>query len=117
MSFDDFNSDELLDRPLWQLTCREFCALMQYAAGQNNDRSSGQRILCTGVQALAKALGCSPSKIYALMRVPRADGSSDGGGILRDAIVSRIGRAIVFDPEKARSLATSYTTENQNDNE
>jgi hypothetical protein len=40
------------------------------------------------------------------MRTPRAeDGSSEGGGILREAIVSRIGRKIVFDVEKARELA------------
>ena len=39
------------------------------------------------------------------MRTPREDGSADVGGVFRDAIVSRIGRRIVFDVEKARELA------------
>lgn len=65
---------------------------------------SGQKAL--GVHALAVELGCSDSTIYALMRTPREeDGSSEGGGILKDAIVSRIGRRIVFDVDKARELA------------
>ena len=43
------------------------------------------------------------------MRTPREeDGSADGGGILRLAIVSRIGRRIVFDVETARRLADDY---------
>ena len=65
----------------------------------------GQKAL--GVHALAVELGCSDSTIYALMRAPREeDGSSEGGGILKPAIISRIGRRIVFDVEKARELAT-----------
>jgi hypothetical protein len=43
------------------------------------------------------------------MRAAReGDGSAEGGGILKDAIVSRIGRRIVFDVDKARDLATQY---------
>ena len=49
------------------------------------------------------------STIYALMRAPREeDGSNVGGGVLREAIVSRIGRRIVFDVDKARKLADGY---------
>jgi hypothetical protein len=43
------------------------------------------------------------------MRAPREeDGSNVGGGVLREAIVSRIGRRIVFDVDKARKLADEY---------
>jgi hypothetical protein len=43
------------------------------------------------------------------MRTPREeDGSSEGGGILRPAVVSRIGRRIVFDIDMARRLADDY---------
>jgi len=58
---------------------------------------------------LAVELGCSDSTVYALMRTPREeDGSSEGGGILRPAVVSRIGRRIVFDVDTARRLADDY---------
>ena len=47
--------------------------------------------------------------IYALMRAAREeDGSAEGGGILKPAIVSRIGRRIVFDVDTARRLADGY---------
>lgn len=63
------------------------------------------------VHALADALGCSLSKEYSLMHTARPeDGSVENGGILRDAIVSRIGRRIVFDSERARELANEYAT-------
>ena len=43
------------------------------------------------------------------MRAPREeDGSAVGGGVLREAIVSRIGRRIVFDVDKVRKLADEY---------
>lgn len=102
----------LLGKPVWQMSGQEFCALTQYAnalCGGQGAETDSRRALVNGVQALAESLGCSPSTIYALMRATREeDGSSDGGGILRDAIVSRIGRAIVFDVEHARELAKAY---------
>ena len=90
---------------------REFCALTEYANGLGNGLGAGaeRRTLANGVQALADGLGCSPSTIYALMRTVREeDGSAADGGILRDAIVSRIGRKIVFDVELARACAKDY---------
>ena len=103
----------LMKKMLVQLTGEELVALIRYAVGTaNNDTNSGtnRRTLAYGVEELANALGCSPSKIYALMRIPRdEDGSADHGGILRDAIVSRIGRKIVFDAEHARELANEYS--------
>ncbi len=104
--------DGLLKKPLWQMTGEEYCQLTQYAMSLSPNAgtspvSMGQKAL--GVHALAVELGCSDSTIYALMRAAREeDGSSDGGGILKPAIVSRIGRRIVFDVDKARELATQY---------
>ncbi len=105
----ELNIEPLLEKPVWQLSGREFCELVQFANGLREGQRAGtdaQRTLVYGVQALADALGCSPSTIYTLMRAPREeDGSAVDGGILRNAIVSRIGRRIVFDVELARELA------------
>ncbi len=102
----------LLVKPLWQMTGEEYCQLTQYAMSlspnvETSPAPMGQKAL--GVHALAVELGCSDSTIYALMRAVREeDGSAEGGGILKPAIVSRIGRRIVFDVGKARDLATQY---------
>ena len=103
----------LLQKPLWQMTGEEYCLLTHYAlslspnTGSSSPAPPGQKAL--GVHALAVELGCSDSTIYALMRTPREeDGSSEGGGILRPAVVSRIGRRIVFDVDTARKLADDY---------
>ena len=102
----------LLVKPLWQMTGEEYCQLTQYAMSlspnaETSPAPMGQKAL--GVHALAVELGCSDSTIYALMRAVREeDGSSEGGGILKPAIVSRIGRRIVFDVDTARRLADGY---------
>lgn len=62
-----------------------------------------------GVDALAKELGCSPSYIYDLVKRTRLNQSDHTDyGVLTEAIVSRIGRPISFDVEKARYLAMEY---------
>ena len=69
----------------------------------------GQKAM--GVHALAVELGCSDSTVYSLMRTAREeDGSSEGWRHSSYAIVSRIGRRIVFDVERARELATKGGT-------
>lgn len=106
------NISELLSKPLWQMTGEEYYELTQFAlaSSQNADSGStpaGQKAL--GVHALAVELRCSGSTIYALMRAAREeDGSAEGGGVLKTAIVSRIGRRIFFDVDKARTLADEY---------
>ncbi|MEE3391119.1 MAG: DUF3853 family protein [Candidatus Cryptobacteroides sp.] len=102
----------LLVKPLWQMTGEEYCQLTQYAMSlspnvETSPVPMGQKAL--GVHALAVELGCSDSTIYALMRAAREeDGSAEGGEILKPAIVSLIGRRIVFDVDKARDLAIQY---------
>ena len=106
------NIEGLLEKPLWQMTGEEYCQLTHYALSLSPNAGSsqtpaGQKAL--GIHALAVELGCSDSTVYGLMRTSREeDGSSEGGGILKAAIVSRIGRRIVFDVDKARELATQY---------
>ena len=107
------NIEGLLGKPLWQMTGEEYCQLTHYALSLSPNTVSsspsppGQKAL--GVHALAVELGCSDSTVYSLMRTPREeDGSADGGGILRPAVVSRIGRRIVFNVETARRLADDY---------
>lgn len=108
----DKNISLLLSKPLWQMSGEEYCQLTHYALSLTTSEGSsqtqaGQKAL--GVHALAVELGCSESTIYALMRASREeDGSNVGGGVLREAIVSRIGRRIVFDVDKARKLADEY---------
>lgn len=102
----------LLEKPVYMMTGEEYLELTHYALANsqttaNQTARGGQKAF--GVHALAVELGCSDSTIYALMRAPRdEDGSADGGGVLKDAIVSRIGRRIVFDVETARRLADEY---------
>lgn len=102
--------EDFLVKPVWQMTGEEYLELTQYAlksAGGNETGAERRGQKAMGVYALAVELGCSDSTVYSLMRTAREeDGSSDGGGLLRDAIVSRIGRRIVFDVERARELAT-----------
>lgn len=42
------------------------------------------------------------------MAIKKEASYSEGGGILRPAVVSRIGRRIVFDVDTARRLADDY---------
>lgn len=91
------NIEELLARPIWQMTGAEYCALAQYATAASGTVASSSP-QAVGVQALAKELGCSASMIYTIKKC----------GALDDAIISRIGRKEVFDIDKARTLANDY---------
>lgn len=84
--------------PIWQMTGQDLKELLGRDATQ--DVISKKPSLLTGVQALADYLDCSQSTIFMLRR----------RGVLDDAVVSHIGRRIVFDGEKARTLANEYMT-------
>ncbi len=77
------------------MTGREFFEVIKMGLDIKIPKPETERVLCEGVHELAGHLCCSESKIYALRR----------DGILDEAVVSRIGRSIVFDVEKARRLA------------
>lgn len=100
--------ESLLGKPLWQLTAQEFCALSRYAYAQCDHVSESHDIVrVTGVRALAEYLGCCESTVFMLRR----------NGVLGEAIISQVGKKIVFDGEKARELAELYQRERRSKNE
>ncbi len=90
----------LLSKPVWQMTGEEFCQLSMFAAeGKSSSISSasdGARAI--GMHELGVAIGCCDSTVYSLKKQ----------GVLDEAIISQIGKKIVFDVEKARVLAQAY---------
>lgn len=98
MNRNDIKIEDLLDRPIWQLSGREFCALTQFATANLVSKTDTPRRNCKGIEALASELGCSPSKIYELRKL----------GILQGAEISHIGKAIIFDVEKAKELIKAH---------
>lgn len=92
---------KLLERPLWQMVGREFVALLEQCSGNKEAFPEKKVVSVTGVHELAGYLQCSDSMVYRLRRE----------GVLNDAIISRIGKSIVFDAEKARCLANEYLNE------
>lgn len=91
---------ELMKKPVWQMSGEELCILAKYATGAQTiptGMHSGKKIVI-GIKELSAYLGCSESTIYSIKKM----------GILDPAIVSQIGRRIVFDAEKARELADDY---------
>jgi len=88
---------DLLNKPLWQMTGREFCSLAESVL-LHTPSPAPVRSTIIGVRALAEFLGCCESTVYSLRR----------HRVLDDAIVSHIGRRIVFDGDRARDLANTY---------
>lgn len=99
-STNDIRVEDLLGKMIVQLSCREFCALTRYAAEGLIPSTPVQPIQAVGIHALASALGCSVSCLY----------SMKAKGVLDDAIISHIGKKVVFDVEKSRKLASEYQT-------
>jgi len=93
----------VLLKPLWQLTCEEFCELMKYAVSSDQKENGycGSSQHAFGVHDLSTKIGCCDSTIYQLRKQ----------GVLDDAIVSQIGRKIVFDVDRARTLAEEFQRE------
>ena len=91
---------ELLKKPLWQMVGEEYVALHTYACSINMEGRAlaSQVTRVKGVHAVAEYCDCSPSQIAKLLRE----------GVLDSAIVSRIGKSIVFDGEVALRCAAEY---------
>lgn len=93
------NINFLLEKPLWQMSGEEFCQLTRYANSCNEEApTKKERVYARGVQELANQLGCCQSTIYSMKKE----------GVLDKAIVSRIGKKIIFDVEKAQELAINF---------
>ncbi|MCQ2115167.1 MAG: DUF3853 family protein [Bacteroidales bacterium] len=80
------------------MTGEEFLQLNELAKSPHDAASTNHPIYAQGVEELAEKIGCSQSTVYSLKRQ----------GVLDDAIVSNIGRKIIFDVEKARELADAF---------
>lgn len=100
---------ELLKRPIWQMSGEEFAILHAYAHTlYENDGGRKEKNIVVGNQALADYVACSVSTIYKLRRE----------GVLDAAIVSHIGKRIVYNADKALELAQAHLNNtNANDNE
>ena len=97
---EEFNIEDLLGRPLWQLSCAEYLALMRYLLaeyGSVTSESAPPR-QAIGMTALAKALGCSTSLLYGIRHNVNFE----------EAVISRIGRKEVYDIEIARKIANDF---------
>jgi len=82
------------------MTGAEFVTLYTYACTINSDGTVEKPAITqiNGVGPLADYCVCSVSQIYKLLRE----------GVLDDAIISRIGKRIVFNGDKARELAQAF---------
>ena len=90
----------LLAKPLWQMTGEEFLELQRNALGVQAIEDPKTKY-AYGIQELSDYIGCCQSTIYDLKKK----------GVLDEAIISRVGRKIVFDAEKARVLASNYQSD------
>ena len=106
----DTNVKQLLNTPVWQMTGEQQYRLIQYALGNGGPNSESNPAMVTvtpiasrrtriaGVHALAQYMECCDSLVYKLRRE----------GVLDEAIISRIGKKIVFDGEIARRCANEF---------
>ncbi len=88
------------DRPLLTITVGEFQNIIREAiCGRREEDGATAK----GLGELAERLGCGKTKISELRRL----------GVLDKAIVSKIGREVIFDVSEARKLASEYGKNNK----
>lgn len=97
----DINISGLLDKFVVQMDGRDIFALVQAAMASSNTLSGTSIVHCTGIHALARYLECSESQVFMLKR----------NGVFDGAIISRVGKKIIFDADKARAAAEKYKNE------
>ena len=88
------NIQELLSKPVWQMTGEEFIFLSKHASGQAE--ALPQPV--TDTENIAKLFGCS---------LPTANRIKKSGKI--DKAITQIGRKIIVDAELALELAGKKT--------
>ena len=94
----------LLDRHLFEMKGHDLVTLWRYAAPTDLRIAPVPSPQAIGITALADALSCSASQIYNLKKAHMLD----------DAVVSHVGRRIVFDVEKARAAANNWQCARKN---
>mgnify|MGYP001656757419 FL=1 len=96
------NIQELLSKPVWQMTGEEFIMLSRHASGQTEAQpqpvTDTSRKYVYGIPGIAKLFGCS---------LPTANRIKKSGRI--DKAITQIGRKIIVDAELALELAGKKT--------
>ena len=96
------NLQELLSKPVWQMTGEEFIFLSKHASRQTETQpqpiTDTERKYVYGILGIAKLLGCS---------LPTANRIKKSGKI--DKAITQIGRKIIVDVELALELAGKKT--------
>ena len=98
------NLQELLSKPVWQMTGEEFIFLSKHASRQTETQpqpvTDAERKYVYGILGIAKLFGCS---------LPTAHRIKKSGKI--DKAITQIGRKIIVDVELALELAGKKTGE------
>lgn len=91
---------QLLAKPIWQMTGEEFLQLNELGRENAAAGEEPKEVIeyAHGITELSQKIGCCQSTIYMLKKE----------GVLDDAIVSQVGRKIIFNVGKARALADEY---------
>ena len=91
---------QLLAKPIWQMTGEEFLQLNELGRENAAAGEEPKEVIeyAHGITELSQKIGCYQSTIYMLKKE----------GVLDDAIVSQVGRKIIFNVGKARALADEY---------
>ena len=96
------NLQELLLKPVWQMTGEEFIFLSKHASNQTEAQpqpvTDTERKYVHGILGIAKLFGCS---------LPTANRIKKSGKI--DKAITQIGRKIIVDAELALELAGKKT--------
>ena len=96
------NIQELLSKPVWQMTGEEFIMLSRHASVQTEAQpqpvTETSRKYVYGIPGIAKLFGCS---------LPTANRIKKSGRI--DKAITQIGRKIIVDAELALELAGKKT--------
>ena len=96
------NLQELLSKPVWQMTGEEVIMLSRHASGQPEAQpqpvTDTSRKYVYGILGIAKLFGCS---------LPTANRIKKSGRI--DKAITQIGRKIIVDAELALELAGKKT--------
>ena len=92
--------ESLLAKPIWQMTGEEFLQLneLNINSAVSTAQIAGSVQYAHGTAELSQMIGCCQSTVYALKKE----------GVLDDAVISQIGRRIIFNADKARALADEY---------
>ena len=107
------NIQELLSKPVWQMTGEEFIFLSKHASGQAEALpqpvTDTEKKYVYGILGIAKLFGCSLLGIAKLFgcSLPTANRIKKSGKI--DKAITQIGRKIIVDAELALELAGKKT--------